>query len=641
MGSRRRAGAGAGAGAGAARRLALVGGVAAARRGVGGEQVVEAVGRPARRARGDDAPHGRGGAQDTPLHDLDHGMVLPRACQERAAARAPLGQLAVGHARAAQFGPGQRHQVLALALAQEVVEHEHQRRLAQELRGRAGGAQGGLRREGRSRRPSASRRAVRRRGKSPRRDAFFLLRLLRLADVSRRVSPSTAFRLLPLRLVVPRVVVPRVVPAFARARNLKLVGGRLGDEALRDLVVERKADERVPDERLARREALRAPRSRGALFLEILFLEIFVVCGVAGDVERHRFSPARFAGRQHERVRHEPIHSKPKSVRARKREENAPPGPARARARVVVVVVVRLFCVPAKRRGRVRGRVARDADSASRGPPERLAEGRDHLHHRAGEVQAGNLRRRRFVGDGDFFFFLIQERRGLVVARRLPVFAGRVRSVLLRVRPGEQREAETRVHLVHAGLASHRGAFGTGAGEPRRGSPLGVARKPPPFAAAALEVQGTRLGVAVAGAVPEEPPLHVGARLRAARVARAREPRRVSARARGDVRGRGAAPHHGGVVPVPDVHVPSRLRDRGLARGRPHRVSARAPVGQTPRGRSRASVVRGDLQGRARATVRAVQGLARRARAEGRRHPARGGRGGLAGAAAHGRGRLA
>ena len=78
---------------------------------------------------------------------------------------------------------------------------------------------------------------------------------------------------------------------------------------------------------------LRAPRSRGALVSGLLFLEIFVVGGVAGDVEGHRFSPARFAGRQHERVCHEPVHSKAKSVRARKREENAPPGPARARAR--------------------------------------------------------------------------------------------------------------------------------------------------------------------------------------------------------------------------------------------------------------------------------------------------------------------
>ena len=322
---------------------------------------------------------------------------------------------------------------------------------------------------------------------------------------------------------------------------------------------------------------------------------------------------------------------------ARKTHRRVPHAPRR------VAVVVRLFRVPTKRRGRVRGRVARDADSASRGPPERLAEGRDHLHHRAGEVQAGNLRRRRFVGDGDFFFVLIQGRFWMrnVVARRLAVFAGRVRSVLLRVRPGEQREAETRVHLVGpAGLASHRGAFGTGAGEPRRGSPLGVARETPPFAAAALEVQGVRLGVAVAGAVPEEPPLHVGAQLRAARVARAREPRRVSARARGEVRGRGAAPHHGGVVPVPDVHVPSRLRDRGLARGRPRRVSARAPVGQTPRGRSRASVVRGDLQGRARATVRAVQGLAARA-SRGPPSPRPRRARGPAGAAAHGRGRLA
>ena len=454
------------------------------------------------------------------------------------------------------------------------------------------------------------------------------------AESRRRLATRLLFDRLPpppLRLVVSRVVVPRVVPA-SRAR--RLVAASATKRSATSSWNERQTSASPTSARATRPFA---PHAREALSRGLLKPPV-----ASPPTSRDTASLPRksFAGRQHEPVCHEPVHSKAKSVRARKREENAPPGPARARARVAVVV--RLFRVPTKRRGRVRGRVARDADSASRGPPERLAEGRDHLHHRAGEVQAGNLRRRRFVGDGDFFFVLIQGRFWMrnVVARRLAVFAGRVRSVLLRVRPGEQREAETRVHLVGpAGLASHRGAFGTGAGEPRRGSPLGVARETPPSAAAALEVQGVRLGVAVAGAVPEEPPLHVGAQLRAAR-ARAR---RTTASKRAPAgKSEGAGQRHTTVESSPPRRARPLASPRPGTRARSTspRLCSRA-VGQTPRGRSRASVVRGDLQGRARATVRAVQGLrgAREPRAAA--HPARGGRGGLAGAAAHGRGRLA
>ena len=195
-----------------------------------------------------------------------------------------------------------------------------------------------------------------------------------------------------------------------------------------------------------------------------------------------------------------------------------------------------------------------------------------------------------------------------VVARRLTVFAGRVRSVLLRVRPGEQREAETRVHLVGpAGsrVASRRVWYrrrGTAARVPARRR----ARDP---SVRGGGTRGTRRSTRGRrrrrgprrAATPRRGPAPRGPRR-----ARARTTASKRARPRGSPAGAGQ--RHTTVESSPSPrHVPSRLRDRGLARGRPRRVSARAPVGQTPRGRSRASVVRGDLQGRARATVRAVQ----------------------------------